>query len=355
MFKSRTLLYIILFIVALALIKIFFLNKDVSENSPASQAKKSAGMKVDGVVLKDVSLDEKIFSSGTVMANEEVELRTEVGGKITQLNFKEGTKVNKGDLLVKINDSDLQAQLSKLKSNRKISVEKSDRQKQLLDINGISREEYDDVMNGLATIDADIKYTEAQIAKTEIRAPFTGQIGLRNISEGSFVNQNFLIATMQQIDPVKIDFSIPEKYSSYISSGKEITFTIEGASEVFTGKIFAIEPKIDQATRSLKIRALTENHSGKIVPGSFAKVNVILSRSDSAITVPTQAIIPVLKGKKVLVCRNGMAISQTVTTGIRSENNIEVLSGLAAGDTIITTGIMQLKDSMNVNVIISKK
>ncbi len=353
-FKNKTLIFIILLIAILALVKIFFLKSDVPASGPGGAGPKSGAsappMKVNGVIAEGVLLEEKVVSTGTILANEEVELRPEVSGKIIQLNIKEGSTVQKGQLLVKLNDSELKAQLTKLQSTRKILFEKSDRQKKLFEMNGVSREEFDDVLNQLATIDADIQYTQSQIEKTEIRAPFTGQIGLRNISEGSFVSQNFLIATIQQINPVKIDFSLPEKYGAYIKPGKDIAFTVEGVTTVFYGKVFAIEPKVDQATRTIKLRALSNNPSGTIMPGAFAKVDLIMNRSDSAITIPTQAIIPILKGKKVLVSRNGKAISQLVNTGLRNESSIEILSGLKMGDTIITSGIMQLKDSMNVAV-----
>ncbi|MBL0342220.1 MAG: efflux RND transporter periplasmic adaptor subunit [Bacteroidetes bacterium] len=338
----------------LVIVKLFFFQKDVPATGPGNSGGKNAGaappMKVNGIVVRGFYLEEKVFASGTVLANEEVELRPEVSGKIIALNIKEGTRVNKGDLLVKINDNDLKAQLSKLENNKKILSDKSGRQKKLFEMNGVSREEYDDVLNQLATVEADIQFTTAQIAKTEIRAPFSGQIGLRNISEGSYVSQNFLIATIQQVNPVKIDFSLPEKYSSYLKSGKEITYTVEGNTRVFYGTVYAIEPKVDAATRSIKIRAISENPDGTILPGAFARVNMIMSHSDSAITIPTEAIIPVLKGKKVMVSRNGMAISQLVNNGLRNESNIEIVSGLNIGDTVITSGIMQLKDSMKVAV-----
>ncbi len=352
--KNRTFIYLILFIAALALIKYFFLQSDSPASGSAGGAQKSGKtpppLSVSGVVAEGVLLEEKVVSTGTILANEEVELRPEVSGKIIQLNIDEGSTVQKGQLLVKLNDSDLKAQLSKLQSTRKILFEKTERQKKLFEMNGVSREEFDDVLNQLAAIDSDIQYTQSQIEKTEIRAPFSGQIGLRHISEGSFVSQNFLIATIQQINPIKIDFSLPEKYSALVKPGKDIAFTVEGTTTVYYGKVFAIEPKVDQATRTIKLRALSNNPSGTIMPGAFAKVDLIMNRADNAITIPTQAIIPVLKGKKVLVYRNGKAISQIVNTGLRNESSIEILNGLNMGDTIITSGIMQLKDSMNVVV-----
>lgn len=353
MFKNKTVIFIVLLVVVLIAIKLLFLT-DKTEKGPggsaAGQGGKGKPTSVNGVVVSKSDLEEGIFAIGTIHANEEVELRPEIAGKVIKILFKEGSEVKKGTLLVKLNDAEYKSQLSKLESNLRLLEEKSGRQKKLFEMNGISRQEYDEAMNQVAAVNSDREFLRAQIEKTEIRAPFSGQIGLKNISEGSFVNQNFLIATMQQLDPVKIDFALPEKYIEQIRPGKEISFTVEGSDTTYTAKIYAIEPKVDAATRTIKMRALAENSQNKIIPGSFAQVKFSLSRSGQAMLIPTQAIIPVLKGKKVMVAKNGKAISQNIVTGIRKETDVEVISGLNVGDTVITSGIMSLRDSMAVTV-----
>jgi membrane fusion protein (multidrug efflux system) len=202
-------------------------------------------------------------------------------------------------------------------------------------------------------VESDLQFVKAQIEKTEIRAPFDGQVGLKNVSEGSFVSQEYLIASIQQMHPVKIDFSLPEKYSTAVKAGQKITFTIEGDTTRHSGEVYAVEPRVDPATRSIRIRALAPNPGNKILPGVFARVNFGLNHIGEAVLIPTQAIIPVLKGKKVLVAENGMAISKVITTGIRQDKDVEIITGLKPGDTLITSGIMQLRDSMPVNVRIT--
>jgi membrane fusion protein (multidrug efflux system) len=220
----------------------------------------------------------------------------------------------------------------------------------LLDINGISQSEYDQSLNQLNSLKEDEEFTRAQISKTELRAPFTGVIGLKNVSEGSYVSPAQTIAWFQQIDPVKVDFSIPEKYGSMVSIGDKITFTASNSRDTMKGEVYAIQPRIDVSTRTLQVRAISPNKDGKIIPGSFVKVELALKEYNNAILLPTEAIVPVLKGKNVFVFRNGKAESQKIETGIRTDTKVQVVDGILPGDTIITSGIMQLRPGMAVNL-----
>jgi membrane fusion protein (multidrug efflux system) len=351
--KNKT-LFIIIFIVALlVIIKIFFLQPENSKQAPSGPQKPQTAI-VSGVVVNPMTIENKISSSGTVLANEEVELRPETSGKLISVLFREGTAVKKGDLLVKINDADLQAQLKKLNLQYKLAKEKETRLKGLLEIKGLSQEEYDIAANELQTLEADMDYTKAQIAKTEIHAPFNGKIGLRSVSEGSFVNNTNVIASMQQTDLLKIDFAVPEKYASVVATGDTVKFTVEGITGRLNAKVIAVEPKIDAQTRNLMVRAIFDNSQGMVYPGAFAKVELIANKKQSSFMIPTEAVIPELKGNKIFICKNGKATPLKVETGIRSESKIEIMSGLNPGDTVITTGIMSLKPDMNVKVLMKK-
>jgi membrane fusion protein (multidrug efflux system) len=354
--KIRTVLIVVVVIAALVFIKIKFLTSDTTQGGMQQQGKSQVTI-VNAYVVTPQKLDNKIFVTGTVLANEEVVLLPEVPGKIIAIHFTEGGKVSKGDLLVKINDADLQAQLKKLQLQEKLASDNEAREKKLLDVNGISQMEYDGIVTQLNSVKADIQLTQAQIAKTEIRAPFDGNIGLKYVSEGSYVSSATAassaakIATLQQIDPVKIDFSVPEKYSTVVQRGDSIHFSIQGSDEKFKGQIYAIEPKIDLNTRSVQLRAICRNKEGKIFPGSFAKIELILKESPNSILIPTEALIPELKGQKVFLSKNGKAQSQKVEIGIRTDTQIQITSGLQAGDTVITTGIMQLKPDAPVKIM----
>jgi len=346
---SRPLVYVLLVVLALVLIKVFFLKKQSPAGGQGSPSKtqKSA---VSVTILKPVVLDNKMFATGSLFSNEEVVLMPEVSGRIDRIYFKEGSRVNKGDLLVKIDDADLQAQLKKLTLQLQLAVESEERQKKLLAVNGISQEAYDIALNQANTIKTDIELNAAQLAKTSIRAPFTGVIGLKNISEGSTITPSVRIATLQQTDPMKIDFSIPEKYAYIVHTGDLINFTVPGNDSIFKGTIYAIEPRIDPVTRTLQLRALCNNRQGRLFPGSFVRIELVMDQIKNALMIPTQALIPELKGQKVFIVKDGKASPVKVQTGIRTDTDIEITDGLAAGDSLIISGIMQVKPGNELNI-----
>lgn len=306
---------------------------------------------VEAVIAKADTFDNSIFTTGTVLAGNEVELHSEISGLITGIFFEEGTKVSKGQLLVKLNDADLQAAMLKLKQQLSLAEKKEYRQKKLLDAAGLSQEEYDNTLNNLEIIKADIKLLEAQINKTEVKAPFDGQIGLRNIDKGAYISPAVSIATLFDADPVRIDFSIPGKYSSLVSKGDNIEFSIQNSSNTFIAKVYAVQPGIDFNTRTLQLRAIADNNEAIIIPGSFANIKLILKKNNSAVMVPTQAIIPVLKGQIVYIYKNGIAEPVDVETGERTDTKINILKGINIGDTVICSGLMQLKPKDKVKII----
>ena len=301
-------------------------------------------------VVTPQSLDNKVQATGSIIANEEVTLQSETAGKIIKLNIHEGSKVNKGDLLVKINDIDLQAQLKKVQSVVKLNEDNEFRQKKLLDIKGISQEDYETTVNQLNGSKVDLELVKAQIGKTEIHAPFSGIIGLRNVSEGSYISNASVVANLVELDPIKIDFSIPEKYMNQVRKGDEILFSVVGSSQQYKGIIYAIEPKIDIYSRTLQCRDLASNKENQLLSGAFASVELVLQRLENIIIVPTQCIIPGLKNQKVFICKDGKAQPVMVETGIRTDAAIQITKGLQVGDSVLTTGIMQLRPGMPVKI-----
>jgi membrane fusion protein (multidrug efflux system) len=340
--NTKTILILVAIVIVIILLAIPKLKSTDDSTNPSGQ--KSAGpLPVKAHITKFEVLDNKVLTTGTILANEEVDLKSEVDGKITKIFFREGSYVKAGDLLVKINDADLQAQLQSAKSRLELQKDTEYRQKQLLEKEAISQEDYDMTANQLQVNQAEVELIKAQIDKTEIRAPFSGIIGLKNVSEGSFVNSSMVIASLQNINPIKIDFSIPERYSSMVSNGDEIIFTISGNNKKYIGKAYAIEPKIDPVTRTLKIRALCSNTGREILPGSFANVELVLKKIENTILVPSEALIPDIKGQKVFLYKSGIAVPQQVETGIRTDVNVQLTSGVSEGDTIITSGMLQLR------------
>lgn len=315
--------------------------KETGQKGPGG--KPTGPMAVNGFVAQPRTLDNTLVASGSLLAYEEVELHPEVSGRITQLNLTEGTSVSKGTLLVKLYDADLQAQLKKLQLQQQTAEKTEGRLKQLLAANGIGQQEYDNASISLSNIKADIEQVQAQITKTEIRAPFSGVVGLRNVSNGAYVTPATMIATLQQIDPLRLDFTVPEKYSALISKGDGVKFKTAGSDETFTAKVSAVEPRVDEATRTIKVRASVQNTKAKLYPGAFAEINLELSGNNNALLIPSQCIIPQAREKKVIVANGGKAEFRTVETGIRNESYIEITKGLQAGDTVVTTALMYVK------------
>jgi len=307
-------------------------------------------VQVDGIIAKETSTSNQISTTGTILANEEVDVKSEVMGKIISIRFKEGSMVTKGQLLVQLQDDDLRAQLEKLSIEIRLQEEKEVRQKKLLASTAISREEYDITKTNLDLLKANVDILKTQIDKTKITAPFTGVIGLKNVSEGAIISQNTVIASIQNLQPLKMDFSIPEKYSHLVSRGSKVQFTVAGTTETLTATVYAKEPKIDPVTRTAKVRASFTSRSGKILPGAFAEVTIPLGKMPNAIMVPTVAYIPDINGARLLVCKNGQAQNVPVTAGIRTSTEIQILTGITSGDTILVSGILQLKPKTPVNV-----
>jgi len=341
---------ILVALIILIVAVLFAIPKLSSSGNKVPLANMNKSLSVKAHIIKAEKLANNVITSGTILSNEEVELKGEVAGKIINIYFKEGSSVKKGDLLVKINDAELQAQLTKAKYNLKLLEDREHRQRVLLEREAISQEDYDVSLNELNVVKADIELVKAQVAKTEIRAPFDGVIGLKNVSEGSFVNTETIIATLQDINPIKIDFSIPEKYSGSVKVGDQIRFKVVGKDETYTGKVYAIEPKIDPQTRTLKLRAVYSNAARSILPGSFADVELILHEIQGALMVPTYSIIPELKGQKVFLYRNGKAFPQNVEIGIRTDTRVQITNGLAENDTLITSGILQIRPNSPVTI-----
>jgi membrane fusion protein (multidrug efflux system) len=321
--------------------------KGKEKGGPGGKGGKTA---VIVTVVKSTRLDDMISSTGSILPNEEVEIRSEIAGRIILLTIKEGDVVAKGTVLLRINDDDLQARLRKLGFNKKLAEDNEARQKVLLQKEAISQREYDIAVNSVNTISADIEDLKAQILKTTLRAPFAGRIGFRYVSTGSYISPSTQIATLTNTNPAKIEFSIPAKYATQVKNGGTIEFMTENEEKTFTGRVYAIDPKIDPQTRTLQIRAQAPNPGNQLVPGAFAKVNLILKTKGSAILIPTESVIPEAKGNKVFVVKNGKSVSTKVTLGTRGDKTVEILDGLAIGDTLITNGIIQVKPDGDVEI-----
>ena len=325
------------------------INKQIEENSKPTVGKK-APVSVDGMIVKPSVFNDNLSLSGTVEANEQIEIRSEVSGIVDAIYFQEGNNVQKGQILFKVNDVELKAQLLQIETKENLAIENERRAKFLLDKAAISQEEYDITKSELKSIQAQIQLVKAQIDKTFIKAPFSGKIGLRNISPGAYITPANLVGKLLNTDKLKITFSIPEKYAPQVKKGTDIHFTVAGSAELFIAKIYATEPGIDLNTRTLQVRAIMSNTGQKVLPGSYADIIFPLNSIKDAISIPSQAIVPVQGGKKVYIVNNGSAKEQLIESSTRTDSSILVVSGLKMGDTLIISGVMSLKAKVPVKI-----
>lgn len=333
----------------------------ISENKKAGEEGKGGGpgdkkpVAVNAIVVNPEDFSNTISLSGSIDANEQVQLTSEVSGIAEKIFFTEGATVKQGQVLVKINDIELRAQANEAATKQKLAAENERRARLLLQKEAISQEEYDIASADFKTAQAQTQLITAQIAKTSIRAPFSGVIGIRNISPGTYVTPQTIITTLVNSSNVKITFSVPEKYASQIKLGTTVTFTLAGGSGKYSAKVYATEPAVDVSTRTLRVRAVADNANGKLIPGTFADVLLPLDKTADAYMIPTEAVVPVQGGKKVYVYRNGKADEIKISAGTRTATDVVVLDGLKAGDTVITSGVLALKKDAPVKVTITPK
>jgi len=351
--QTKTILIIgIIVIIALAFFYPRWNNRNTNENSgPVVESSAPQGLPVDVVEMKKQTLKNELSITGTILPNEVVDLRPEVSGLVTRISFKEGQYVRKGAPLLYLNDDELQAQYQRLQYTQKLFESQENRQKQLLAREAISQEEYDIVLNQYNTTLSDLKLVEAQIQKTVVRAPFNGVLGLRQVSEGSVIGSGDVIATVVNMDPIKIEFSIPERYSNLVKLGSTVFFTNETSDQIFEGTVYAYEPQIDAATRTLKLRAQAPNKERQFLPGMFVKINYVLDEIDNALMVPAESVIPELQGYKVFVVGAGnKAEERAVEIGTRTENQVQIVSGLEEGDLVLATGVLQARTGTDLKI-----
>lgn len=294
-------------------------------------------------VVAATKLTDEVASTGSVIADESVTIQSEISGKITSLNIREGQPVRQGQLLFTINAADVQAQLQKQEYNIKLYQDQEKRERTLLEKEYISRQEYEQSNNALLTAQADLQALRVNLQKAYVRAPFDGVLGLRNTSVGAYVSPGTAITTLSRVSPVKIDFNVPSRFAGAVRVGDPVLVTDEATTQKIEAKVYAINPQIDPVSRTLPVRAIYANKNRELRPGGFVKVNLELGATAKALQIPTEAVVPVASGYTVYVVRRGKAAVQPVGIGIRSDKVIQITKGLAVGDSVIRTGILQVK------------
>lgn len=350
--KKKTLIIVLLVLSVLAAMVIYRINsnKEKEAKNSGPRAGGRAAAKVYGKVIQGQEFSDFLTLSGSIEADEQIELHTEISGIVESINFSEGGRVGQGQVLITLNDAELQAQLAQAKTRNNLAAENERRAKLLLEKEAISQEEYDIASADFRTAQSQIQLIQAQLSKTVIRAPFSGTIGLRNISKGSYITPATSIAKLVNTSRLKVSFSIPEKYANKVRVGNQIKFDVQGVDADFSAKIYATEPSVEANTRTLLVKAISANSGNQLIPGTFANIVFPLETIDNGLLVPAEALIPIQNGKKVFVMRKGLATEVLVETGARTEEDILITSGISAGDTVLTSGVMALRNGTPVNV-----
>jgi len=294
---------------------------------------------------------ETLTATGTLLAQEGVELQAETNGRVIHISFREGSKVRAGDPLIKLNDADLQASLERALRRQELAAVRERRLAQLVREHLVPQDDYDIARSEMLVQDSEVGLIRAQIAKTEIRAPFDGVVGLRYVSEGAFVNATTRVATLQQIDRLKVDFAISERYAQRVAAGQAVSFRVAGSDRAHAGRVYAIDPRVDASTRTILVRALCDNTEGHLLPGSFASLELTVADIPDALLIPAEAVEPGVDGKLVYVVQEGVAHRRHVQIGKRTAQAVEVVDGLTAGEQIVVSGLQQMGDGVTVEAL----
>lgn len=328
-------------------------NKDLSAADKIighSKKERKKILNVNAQIIKPQLLTDNFTTTGVLLPDEEVNLSFETSGKVVQINFVEGSTIRKGQLLAKVNDRQLQAKLHRLIAQLKLAEDRVYRQNALLEKDAVSKEAYEQVQTDLATLRADIEMVKADIALTELHAPFDGVIGLRQISVGAYASPSTIVAKLTKISPLKIQFSVPERYASQIRKGTNLSFKIEGQIDALNAKVYALESTIDPVMHQFTARALYANSNHQLLPGQYASIQLKKEEIANAIAIPAEAIVPEMGKDKVFLYKSGKAEPVEVTTGIRTESQVQIIRGLQKGDTIITSGTLQLRTGLPITL-----
>ena len=325
-------------------------SENLNAASGKSHARKRQILPVKAIILQPQKLNDALSVSGSLLPDEEVKLSFETSGKITHIYFKEGATVSKGMLLAKINDAPLQAQLHKLEAQLKLKQDRLYRQKTLLEKEAVSHESYQEAEASLSALQAEIEGVKAQLEQTELRAPFSGKVGLREVSVGTYANPSTTVATLTKTDPLKVEFSVPERYAGVLKTGARLTFTTEGDLKPREASVYATDSHVNAHTRTFTVRAHYPNPHNELVPGRYVQVSLTTREYDETLAVPSEAIVSEMGIDKVFVYRNGLAQPAEIQKGLRTEAQVQVLQGLEPGDTVIVSGTMQLRTAQKVQI-----
>jgi membrane fusion protein (multidrug efflux system) len=322
-----------------------------SSDAALAQAAKDA-VAVEAAKVIAAPLSEQVTAIGTLLSDEAVTVSSEIPGRLKEIHFKEGEPVEKGAPLFTLDDSVYRAQLADAEAKLKLAEQTHQRTTQLFKNKYATAQSADEATSNLAVSTATVELARVQLEKTRIAAPFSGIVGLRHVSVGEYITSGQALVNLEAIDPVKADFRVPERFLPAIRVGQAIRIKVDAyPDETFEGKVYAIDPRLDVAGRSLLVRALLPNKDQRLRPGLFARVTVLLQLKEDALSVPEQAIVPQGDSQYVFRIINGKAALTKVVIGTRREGRVEIVDGLSVGDEVVTAGQLKIRDGSAVSIV----
>lgn len=334
-------------VLAVAMPQAFAQSKD-TKDAP----KKPPVMAVKAVPAKLSQAVDEANAVGNLRADEAITIRPEIAGRIVDLPFKEGDSVKKGAKLAALESSELRAVVASSAAQAGLDKQRHERNEDLRTKGFISQQALDESRSNLARSRAKLAEDEAKLARTEIRAPFGGVVGLRQVSEGAFVAAGTDIARLEKIDQLKLDFRVPENFLARLKPGQPVRIQVDAyAAESFAGAVYAIEPAVDEQTRTVLARARVANDGLKLRPGMFARVYVQLGVREKAVWIPEAAIVPRGQDSFVFKVADGKAALTKVGVGSRRVGEVEITSGVAAGEMVVTEGNQRIQPGMAVSIM----
>lgn len=352
-FAARQFLPAVPYLFMIAIITGCFAEGKEKNDTPVATAAVQT-IPVDGNIIKPATLKEELEITGSLAANQQVDIVSELTRKIIRVNVKEGAYVQAGQLLFEMDNADLLAQLQRLRQQEKLASLNEERMRDLITHEAVVQQDYDQAFTNLKVLQAQIAELLVTINKTHIKAPFGGQIGIVHVYPGAVVSVNTVLANIQDNSVIKLDFLVPEKYAPVIPEGSEQRFTVTSDTNHYTAKVVARESKLDETTRTLLVRAVSKNPGKKLLPGQSARIHLSLHSSNDALMVSSQALMPTSQGYNVYVVKNSQVQITPVEIGQRGPYAVEILNGLNKGDTVVTSNLLRLSPGAGVHFVTLK-
>jgi membrane fusion protein (multidrug efflux system) len=318
---------------------------------PAVPAAAPNAVTIEAVKVARQPLPQTITAVGSLRSDESITVRPEVAGRISAIRFQEGQRVAKGDTLVMLDPAINDAEVLQARANLTLAKSKFDRSVDLAKANFISGQAKDEAENNLKVAQASLTLAEARLAKTQIKAPFSGIIGLRTVSVGDYVKEGADMVNLESIDPLKVDFRVPEIYLTQVKVGQPLSVVLDAmAGKTYEGRVLAVNPLLDATGRAVVIRAQVRNQDTSLRPGMFARVRLVTKDVKDAMVIPEQSLVPQGEEQYVFKVVDGKAVRQKVEVGQRRDGKAEILQGVSPDDTVVSAGQLKLRDGVPVRL-----